>query len=46
MTTHMKLNDEEILKLVKGYNEIKSKSLRTVAYILVKSFSQSILSDT
>ncbi|UPA55191.1 helix-turn-helix domain-containing protein [Wolbachia pipientis] len=38
--------DEEILKLVKGYNEIKSKRLRSVVYILVKSFSQSILSDT
>ncbi|UIP91786.1 hypothetical protein IYZ83_000710 [Wolbachia pipientis] len=33
--------DEEILKLVKGYNEIKSKRLRSAVYILVKSFSQS-----
>ncbi|MDE5061847.1 helix-turn-helix domain-containing protein [Wolbachia endosymbiont of Drosophila tsacasi] len=33
--------DEEILKLVKGYNEIKSKRLRSVVYTLVKSFSQS-----
>ncbi|WP_264685341.1 helix-turn-helix domain-containing protein [Wolbachia endosymbiont (group B) of Parapoynx stratiotata] len=47
--THADLHedyDEEILKLVKGYNEIKSKRLRSVVYILVKSFSQSILSDT
>ncbi|WP_374698693.1 helix-turn-helix domain-containing protein [Wolbachia endosymbiont (group B) of Limnophora tigrina] len=33
--------DEEVLKLVKGYNEIKSKRLRSVVYMLVKSFSQS-----
>ncbi|MFT4327369.1 MAG: helix-turn-helix domain-containing protein [Wolbachia pipientis] len=33
-------DDEEILKLVKGYNEIKSKRLRSVVYTLVKSFSQ------
>ncbi|MFT4327593.1 MAG: helix-turn-helix domain-containing protein [Wolbachia pipientis] len=33
--------DEEILKLVKGYNEIKGKRLRSVVYTLVKSFSQS-----
>jgi transcriptional regulator with XRE-family HTH domain len=33
--------DEEVLKLVKGYNEIKSKRLRSVVYVLVKSFSQS-----
>lgn len=33
--------DEEILKLVKGYNKIKSKRLRRVVYTLVKSFSQS-----
>ncbi|WP_353277157.1 helix-turn-helix domain-containing protein [Wolbachia endosymbiont (group B) of Villa cingulata] len=32
--------DEEVLKLVKGYNEIKSKRLRSAVYILVKSFSQ------
>ncbi len=32
--------DEEILKLVTGYNEIKSKRLRSVVYTLVKSFSQ------
>ncbi|WP_419214577.1 helix-turn-helix domain-containing protein [Wolbachia endosymbiont of Rhagoletis cingulata] len=43
---HAETYDEEILKLVKGYNEIKSKRLRSVVYILVKSFSQSILSDT
>lgn len=33
--------DEEVLKLVKGYNEIRSKRLRSVVYTLVKSFSQS-----
>ncbi len=33
--------DEEILKLVKEYNKIKSKRLRSVVYVLVKSFSQS-----
>ncbi|OCA06994.1 helix-turn-helix domain-containing protein [Wolbachia endosymbiont of Trichogramma pretiosum] len=38
--------DEEILKLVKGYNKIKSKRLSSAVYILVKSFSQSILSGT
>ncbi len=32
--------DKEVLKLVKGYNEIKSKRLRSVVYTLVKSFSQ------
>lgn len=38
---HAETYDEEILKLVKGYNEIKSKRFRSVVYVLVKSFSQS-----